>query len=261
MSGAEMGGPERPVLVWAPVRGARVPALQFGPARAAGTVLLLPGLGLPRYTFHTARALAARGLHCLVLDTLWAQAWRRPRPRVPVAVEPMGLAAAEWAAAAGVTGPLVLVGHSTGAQSALVAGLALQERREGVGVVLAGPTIRPAQRSYPALVAGSLAAYRHDSLREAVVAVNIARVRLDILRILRSALRDRPEERVAGLRLPLVLTAGEQDAFAPPEWLAHLAGCAAAAPTARVVTLPGSHNNLYTHPAEFAGVVAGALPR
>jgi pimeloyl-ACP methyl ester carboxylesterase len=251
---------EQPRLVWSQAGGVRVPALQFGPSRPAATVLLMPGLGLPRYTFRTARAMSGLGLRVLVLDTLWASEWRRPQARVRPGVEPMGDTAAEWALRAGLdSSPLVVVGHSTGAQSALVAGLALQGRVDALSVVLAGLTIRRAQRTYPALLGGAFPAYRHDSPRELVVLANVARVRLDILRILSSALRDRPEDRVAALRAPLVLTAGERDAFAPREWLLEVAARARASQAARVVTLPGSHNNLFTHPEEFAAVVAGAV--
>jgi pimeloyl-ACP methyl ester carboxylesterase len=78
------------------------------------------------------------------------------------------------------------------------------------------------------------------------------------VRIVQSGQRDRPEERVRSLRVPLVLTAGEADSFAPREWMDELA--AAAGGPCRVAVLPGSHNNLFTHPEEFAAVVRGAVP-
>jgi hypothetical protein len=34
---------------------------------------------------------------------------------------------------------------------------------------------------------------------------------------------------------------------------------ASGGPSARVVTLPGSHNNLFTHPEAFAALVAGSV--
>ncbi len=85
-----------------------------------------------------------------------------------------------------------------------------------------------------------------------------ARGRLGVLSVLRSGMRDAPEQRLAGLCMPLTLTAGEHDAFAPLPWLATLAAAAVLCPTVRTVVLPGSHNNLSTHPGEVTKVVADA---
>jgi pimeloyl-ACP methyl ester carboxylesterase len=225
-----------------------------------GTVVLMPGLGLPRYTRPTAEALAARGLRCVVLDVL---ASRRDRPRVPPDIESLGRAAARWVRASMIEGPLVLFGHSTGAQAALAAALELQPAVPSLRVVLAGPTFQPAHRTVGGLARAGATAYRRDSPRELVVLRNLARVRTDVVRIIRSAQRDRPEERIAGLYAPLLLTAGEYDTFAPLEWMQRLAAASGSAsgrsaPAApRVVQLPGSHNNLFTHPAEIAAEVAG----
>ena len=245
-------------------------SLEFGPEDASrgnggpppqapllGTVLVMPGLGLPRYTRPTAEALAARGLRCVVLDVL---ASRRDRPRVPPDIESLGRAAARWVQISTVEGPLVLFGHSTGAQAALAAALELQPVVPSLRVVLAGPTFQPEHRTVAGLARAGATAYRRDSPRELVVLRNLARVRTDVVRIIRSGQRDRPEERIAGLRAPLLLTAGEYDTFASLEWMQRLAaasGSPQAADSPRVVQLPGSHNNLFTHPAEIAGEVAG----
>ena len=55
----------------------------------------------------------------------------------------------------------------------------------------------------------------------------------------------------------LLLTAGEADSFAPQAWMETVAA-AAASPSARVEVLPGSHNNLFTHPEEVAALVTAA---
>jgi pimeloyl-ACP methyl ester carboxylesterase len=68
-------------------------------------------------------------------------------------------------------------------------------------------------------------------------------------------MRDRPEDIVAGLRAPLTVTAGRNDAFAPQWWLEALAARAVRASAARMKVLPGSHNNPYTQPTRFAAVV------
>ena len=251
-------GETRKRETWIRVGAAWVQAIEVAPMTPArATVVLLPGLGLPRYTRPTVEVLARRGLRCVVLDLL---AWRRPRLRVPPLVGPMGEAAARWTREADLAGPLVVVGHSTGAQVALGAALRLQHDRPDLSLVLAGLTFRPEHRSWPGLLRGAVTAYRKDSPAELVVAArDVARLRADLVSVIGSGRRDRPEERVRDLEVPLVLTAGEADSFAPQKWMAHVAA-AAGSPSARVEVLPGSHNNLFTHPEEVADVVSAAAP-
>lgn len=231
-----------------------VKAVEVAPAGPPlGTVVVLPGLGLPRYTHRMAESLANSGMRCVVLDLL---AWRRPRLRVPPRIGPMGEAGAQWVRGADIAGPLVLLGHSTGAQAALGAALRLQHDRSDLSLVLAGLTFQPEHRSWPRLLRGAATAYRKDTPAELVVAKNVARVRGDLVSIIGSGLRDRPDERVRELLVPLVLTAGEADTFATEDWMGRVA--AASGGPARVRVLPGSHNNLFTHPDEVAAVVTSA---
>ena len=58
------------------------------------------------------------------------------------------------------------------------------------------------------------------------------------------------------LSVPLVLTAGDDDAFAPQWWLEVLACGATRSPAVTVERLGGSHNNPYTHAAALAGLIA-----
>ena len=69
---------------------------------------------------------------------------------------------------------------------------------------------------------------------------------------------DAPDRRLARLRLPLTLTAGVDDSFAPLWWLETLANSAVCAPRTRVVVTGGSHNNPDTHPDELADVILTA---
>jgi pimeloyl-ACP methyl ester carboxylesterase len=150
------------------------------------------------------------------------------------------------------------MGHSTGAQAALTAMLGLQQARAGMRLVLAGPTFRPRLRRVPTLALTALAAYRRDTLGELVVAPTVARGRTGVWRVLRSGMVDRPEERIRRVTVPVTLTAGEDDSFAPRVWLDQLAAAATSASSVECAVLPGSHNNLYTDPDHVADVVAAA---
>jgi len=226
---------------------------------AAPDVVLLPGLGLPGYLVPTVRALADRGLTSTVLD-LPGFGGRGPRACGP-SVTDVAAAAAAWVRDRCATAdrPMVLVGHSTGAQSALAAAVRLPRESPVAAVVLAGPTVAPHQRSPLRLVAAAPAAYRHDSPKELIALQYVVRWGPDVLRMLVSGTRDAPEDTIRRLRLPVVLTAGRGDSFAPPSWLTALSRAAVRAPSARVVRLPGSHNNPFTHPVPFSAVVAAAL--
>lgn len=233
-----------------------VRAYDFGPpVGASATVVFVPGLGLPHYTFRTARVLSGMGLRCVVLDLLGG---RRPE-RVPATVDAMAAAAAAWAGSAHYRGPLVLVGHSTGAQVALAAAVRLQDTRPDLSLVVAGLTFEPSQRPVRSLLKAGLTAYGHDSPREAVVVLpDLVHVRGELLRLIESGRHDEPDVRVRGLRVPLTLTAGEHDTFSPPAWMAAVAE-AAGSDAVRVLTLPGSHNNLFMYPERFAAVVASSV--
>lgn len=246
---------------WTAIVDARVHAWVVGPwpgeEAAYPLVVMLPGLGLPSYTRPTVHALARSGVTCAVLD-LPGFGTRRRLGSSPDIVS-VGRMAAAWVMAQAAGRPVVVVGHSTGAQSALGAALLVQQEREDVSLVLAGPTFRPEHRRLPRLLSATPSAYRDDRLGELVVVPDAARGHLGVLSVLRSGMRDAPEERLAGLRTPLTLTAGEHDAFAPLPWLATLAGAAVLSPKVRTVVAPGSHNNLYTHPLEVSRVITESL--
>jgi pimeloyl-ACP methyl ester carboxylesterase len=227
------------------------------PAGGQPHVLVVPGLGLLSYLDPLLRALSRRGLPATVLDVPGHD--RRSRRVVAATVPSIAAATAEAVLARPGAERLVLVGHSTGAQAALRAALVLQDIRRVDAVVLAGPTVAPTQRRLDLLALASLAAYRRDSPRELVVLPEVLRARLRLLTLLRSAIEDRPERAVSRLSVPLVLTAGHRDAFAPQWWLEVLAGAATRSPSVLLERLGGSHNNPFTHADELAGLIGRSV--
>ena len=256
---ARTGSPESLEEVWFDVAGRTVHGWRASPptgSRRGGGVVIVPGLGLPQYTFPTARAVAARGLTCTVLDLPGFGSDRADVTRSHI--HAVGRAAAEWVVEQPQADVTVLLGHSTGAQAALTTALAVQEVHRDLALVLAGPTFVPRQRRFLPLAAATLSAYRRDSLRELVVAPSLARGRLGVVDVLRSGMRDNLEARIRGLLLPLTLTAGEADSYAPRWWLDRLASAAGRSPRVVVDVLPGSHNNLFTEADRMASVLVRA---
>jgi len=236
------------------VQGRVVRSLAVGDG-ASGTgplVVILPGLGLPFYTLRTARALVSRGVDCTVLD-LPGFGSGRPWPTRPN-IHAIGLTAARWLESEAADRPVVVLGHSTGAQAALTAALALGVRRRRLSLVMAGPTFTPGQRRLPRLARTTPLAYRNDGPHE-LDPVEVYRGRTGIIAMLQGSLHDAPEERIVHLATPVTVTAGVHDAYAPVEWLDRLATSARRAPSVRTSLLGGSHNNLFTHPDEVADLV------
>jgi pimeloyl-ACP methyl ester carboxylesterase len=222
----------------------------------ASCAVFVPGLGLPQYLRPTVDHLTEHGLFCVVLDLPGFYA--RGRHGCAPDVDTLGMAVAGWVTAQRVPGALILVGHSTGAQAALAAAIRLQERTQRVALVMAGPTFLPKHRRLLPLAAAVPAAYRREALGELVQTPTLLRNAVGVAAVVKSGMRDAPERRLPQLRVPLALTAGEADTFAPESWLRSLAASAGTTATT-VRILPGSHNNPYTAPRELGAVVMDAV--
>jgi pimeloyl-ACP methyl ester carboxylesterase len=213
-------------------------------------VVVLPGLGALGYLTRFVAAVAAQSARCRLLD-LPGFGNRRPLAAPPT-VQGVAEVTARWLDAV-CESPVILVGHSSGAQAASRA--AHLTKTPLAGLVLAGPTFAPTQRRLAKAVPAVAAALRRDSPAELGILRDYLRAGHDLLRLLRSALDDRPEETLRGVTAPLVLTGGVADSLVPKEWLAQLADAARPTTTVHVRQLPGSHNNPFTHPEELAQLV------
>ncbi|GLZ27969.1 hypothetical protein Lesp02_01590 [Lentzea sp. NBRC 105346] len=154
--------------------------------------------------------------------------------------------------------PVVLVGHSTGAQAALRVAAA---RPDLVGALaLLGPTFPPEQRRMPALLRAYVRNSRHEplGLQPAIVPYYLRGGPGELLRFIRSAQRDQPEKLITEIACPVLLARGEHDAFAPQWWVDRLTD---AAPKGRSTTAPGAHTFPYQHGGVTASIIAEAAAR
>ncbi|WP_165865763.1 alpha/beta fold hydrolase [Vallicoccus soli] len=219
-------------------------------------MVLVPGLGLPGYLRRLVPLLAA-WTRVTVLDV---PGFGRPGPLVCAPTVPaMAATVAEWLRSR--PGPVLLAGHSTGAQAALRA--AVEVPAPLAGLVLVGPTFAPGCRTVPGLLRAVPGSYARDAPSQVPYALpDLARARARLVPMVLSAMADRPEELVPRVGVPLVAAAGAGDRFCPRPWLEQLA---ALAPRGRAATLPGSHNVPYTHAGSVAAllreVTAPSAPR
>lgn len=228
-------------------------------------VVLLPGLGIPDYLGRVAHVLTGLGLSCTVLDLPGFGHRTRTGGSLscPPDVVRVGALAARWLdlhCAGGerrLTGraPVVLVGHSTAAQAALHASAQCEAETLGA-LILAGPTVAPRQRAVRRLAAVTPGAYRSDSWRQAPLLRYVARYAPELLHLTRTGVADLPEVTIGQVRVPVMLTAGRDDAYCTLGWLGLLARSAVRSSSVRVVRLPGSHNTPYTYPRAFGALLA-----
>jgi pimeloyl-ACP methyl ester carboxylesterase len=229
------------------VAGRPVRSLTAGHRRGLPDVVLLPGLGAPSYVEPWARQISS-WTRVSVLDL---PGWRGLRGRGSAStVAGIAAATAGWLEA-GDWRDVLLVGHSSGAQSAIRAALLVPDRLRGL--VLAGPTLDPAARSPLALLARLAETLRHERLSElpAVLPWYLRSGVLPWLRLVRSAVTDKPEAVAGQLRLPVLVLTGARDRLAPPDWAARLAALAGG--SCQIV--PGAHNACFTDAAATDAVL------
>ncbi|GAA2267678.1 hypothetical protein GCM10010145_47690 [Streptomyces ruber] len=200
------------------VGAATVRSLQVGTGAGTGAgggpqVVLLPGLGALGYLLRTAGACAARGSTVRLLDLPGYGGGAGPS--FPATIEALADVTADWLRT--VPGrPVVLAGHSTGAQMALHAALRVPDRVQAL--VLLGPTFPPSLRSAGAL----LGAFARTALCEApsvlphVLPYYARGGPRRLGRLVRSAQRDAPERLLSSVSCDTFVVGGRHDAIAPP---------------------------------------------
>ena len=86
-----------------------------------------------------------------------------------------------------------------------------------------------------------------------------------ILGTLRDALRDRIEDKLPSVRVPVTFLCGARDPVAPPAWgkqLAKLTGSRAGLGESRLVVVPGAaHAAPFSHPAAIAAEILATVTR
>jgi pimeloyl-ACP methyl ester carboxylesterase len=162
-----------------------------------------------------------------------------------------GAAMAEWLDR-GALGPVVLAGHSSGTQVAARAGLRAGGGRSPVrGVVLASPTVAPIARPLPRM----LLRWRLDGRREPpeLTGSHLREWRRAGLRglahLVRVHLRDRIEDAVPALDVPVLVLRGTQDRLTTSGWAR---GLAASAVAGHYRELPGAHTFVWAHPVAWS---------
>ncbi|GGP77600.1 alpha/beta fold hydrolase [Saccharothrix coeruleofusca] len=229
------------------VRSVTAPGPRGGPV-----VALVPGLGALGYLTDTLTACGAWA-RSFLLDL---PGFGHPPPRpCPPEVPAIAGAVSRWLDAVAPEEPVVLVGHSTGAQAALRVAAGRPDRVRAL--VLMGMTFPPEQRRFPGLARAAV----RDLARERPVLLPVVLPYYarggprGLARIVRSAQRDQPERTIREVRCPVLLVRGEQDTFATQDWVDRLA---AAAPDGRAVTVPGAHTFPYRRGGLTAALIADA---
>ncbi|MEU7474636.1 alpha/beta fold hydrolase [Lentzea sp. NPDC042327] len=213
-------------------------------------VVLVPGLGALGYLADTLAGCGAfTRAHLLDVPGFGHRAARV----CPAGIGAVARAVCDWVEEV-VAAPVVLAGHSTGAQAALHAAAARPELVRSL--VLLGPTFPPEQRGLGGLVSGFLRTLPHEppSVVRGTVPDYLRAGPVEIARFVRSAQRDRPEEVVARVGCPVLVVRGEHDALSPVHWVERLA---AAAPDGRAVVVPGAHAFLFHRGGMTAQLIAG----
>jgi pimeloyl-ACP methyl ester carboxylesterase len=251
--------------VWDTVGGVRVRGHVNDRARAADGgphVVLVHGLGMAaNYLEPTMRVL---GDH-MAASALDLPGFGKSKARGRhLSLAELADALTEWIRVRGICAP-ILLGQSQGCQVVVEA----VARTLGLAsaLVLNAPTMLAGSRT----IHQQLWRVVQDTPREPLILVpHVARdyLRAGPLRILgtlRDALRDRIEDKLPGVRVPVTIMCGARDPVSPPAWgqqLARLTGSRVGATEAKFVAIPGAaHAAPFSHPHAVATEVLAVAAR
>jgi pimeloyl-ACP methyl ester carboxylesterase len=234
---------------WTTVGPLRVHARVAGPPDAPPLVLL-HGLGVSgTYMVPLARELAPRW-RVLVPDLPgFGRSDSAPRA---LSVRGLAGALAAWLDAEGLP-RVTLLANSLGCQVAI--DLAAREPERFERLVLVGPTVDPRYRSFAAHTPRFFVdAFREPLSLAGIIAVDYARFGpFRFAATARSALGDRPEDKLARIPAPTLVVKGGHDAFVSTAWCDRVA---TGLPRGELVVVPGEpHAVHYTAPARVAALV------
>ncbi|MEU4806920.1 alpha/beta hydrolase [Actinosynnema sp. NPDC023587] len=206
-------------------------------------VVFVPALGVPEDLMNVASE-CGKWTRSVLLDVL-GPAGRVDLPTFATAV-------AEWLKVT-ADAPVVLAGHSTGAQAALHA--AVQMPGAVRALVLMSPTFPPHLRQVPALLRATFRNVAHESLGvwRAVLPGCVRIGAVTLFRLLRSAQHDQPEATIADVRCPVLVVRGEQDPFCPEPWATRLSNTAR---RGQCVNVPGAHGFPHQHGTNTSALIA-----
>lgn len=219
-----------------------VRSLTVGRPRADhAEVVVVPGLGALGYLLPLVDACGAWSrVHLLDLPGYGD----RRTARCPSRLTDVAASVEQWLRHV-PTAPVLLLGHSTGAQAALHAAVTVPELVSGL--VLVGPTFPPEARTWWPLLGRAARTVVHERTGELpAVLPDYVRSRGRVLTLLRTALHDRPEDVAGRVPCPRLVLRGRHDHLATEAWTRSLG-------PAR--TLPGAHNVPFTHPDAVAAEV------
>lgn len=253
--------------VWDEIDGMRVHGRASDRAIAGEPVagrhaVFVHGLGMATDYLEPAMRLVARELAVSALDL--PGFGRSKLRRQILSLGELADALTRWMAARGIVAP-ILVGQSHGCQ--VVVEAVAREPRLAAALVLNAPTMVAGHRT----VAAQLLRVARDTPREPLALVphvvrDYARAGpARLIATLRDAVRDRIEDKLARVDVPVTIVNGARDPVSPPAWgerLARLTGMHVGGAGARyVVVADAAHAVPFSRPAALAAEVVGIARR
>lgn len=231
--------------VFGPIRSRAVGARRTGVPQ----VVFVPGLSVADYLMPSLGVIAGWTRAHLIELPGFRGRWG-PAQAQALTVPEFGEAVADWLDAQ-AAGPVLLCGHSSGAQ---VVAEAAADRDDLLGVVLAGPIVDPAYRSLPALGVHWLLDGRSET--PGLVACQWPewwragpRRLAHLIRVHRRHGIEVPLRRV---QVPLLVIHGSEDRLSRPSWARRLASLPA---VGEYVEVPGSHSFFWDDPSALSAPI------